>query len=87
MTPRMPRPLPSKPGVDVLGWYDHLLDKELSINTVANYMCTMRQFLETYDEVTKANVMDYKRRLVEGGKAVKTKNNRVRGINPTGQYG
>lgn len=86
MTPKMPRPLPSKPCVDVLGWYDHLLDKELSINTVANYMCTMRQFLETYDEVTKANVMDYKRRLVEGGKAVKTINNRIIAMNQYAKY-
>lgn len=54
----------------MLGWYDHLLDKELSINTIANYMCTMRQFLGLYDEVTKANVMDYKRKLIEGGKVM-----------------
>jgi integrase len=82
----MPKPLPSKPGVDVLGWYDHLLDKELSINSVANYMCTMRQFLEMYDEVTKANVMDYKRWLIDSGKAVKTINNRIIAMNQYAKY-
>lgn len=81
MGAKMPQNMPSKPKVDVWGWYDHLLDKELSKNTIANYMTTMRWFLMDYDEVTKANVMDYKRRLVEGGKAVKTVNNRIIAMN------
>lgn len=81
MVPRMPRDMPDKPKVDVWGWYDHLLDKELSQNTIANYMTAMRLFLHDYDEVTKANVIDYKRKLIDGGKAVKTVNNRVIAMN------
>ena len=81
MGAKMPRDMPDKPKVDVWGWYDHLLDKELSRNTIANYMTTMRWFLHDYDEVTKSNVIDYKRRLVESGKAVKTINNRVIAMN------
>lgn len=81
MAPRMPKDLPSKPGVDVAGWYDHLLDKELAQNTIANYMTTMKWFLRDYDEVSKVNVIDYKRRLIEAGKAPKTVNNRVIALN------
>ncbi len=81
MAPKMPKDMPDKPRVDVWGWYDHLMDKELSSNTIANYMTTMRWFLSDYDEVTKRNVMDYKRRLIESGKAVKTVNNRIIAMN------
>lgn len=81
MAPRIPRDMPDKPKVDVWGWYDHLLDKELSQNTIASYMTAMRLFLHDYDEVTKANVIDYKRKLIDGGKAVKTVNNRVIAMN------
>lgn len=86
MATRMPRDMPDKPKVDVLGWYDHLLDKELSQNTIASYMTAMRWFLHDYDEVTKANVMDYKRKLIECGKAVKTINNRVIAMNQYAKY-
>lgn len=81
MAPRIPRDMPDKPKVDVWGWYDHLLDKELSQNTIASYMTAMRLFLHDYDEVAKANVIDYKRKLIDGGKAVKTVNNRVIAMN------
>lgn len=86
MAPRIPRDMPDKPKADVWGWYDHLLDKELSQNTIASYMTAMRLFLHDYDEVTKANVMDYKRRLIEGGKAVKTINNRIIAMNQYAKY-
>lgn len=81
MAPRMPKELPTSPNVDVLGWYEHLMEKELARNTIANYMTTMRWFLKEYDKVTKANVIDYKRRLIESGKAPKTVNNRVIAMN------
>lgn len=86
MAPRIPRDMPDKPKVDVWGWYDHLLDKELSQNTIASYMTAMRLFLHDYDEVTKANVIDYKRKLIDGGKAVKTINNRVIAMNQYAKY-
>lgn len=86
MAPRISRDMPDKPKVDVWGWYDHLLDKELSQNTIASYMTTMRLFLHDYDEVTKANVIDYKRKLIDGGKAVKTINNRIIAMNQYAKY-
>lgn len=60
---------------------DWLTDKELSQNTIDVYSYAVKEFFELYKELTKRNLIDYKRHLLESGKSPKTVNLRCIAMN------
>lgn len=44
---------------------DYLIEKERSINTIDSYVRGVRCFFNTYDEVNKRNMMDFKKKQME----------------------
>ncbi len=58
----------------------HLRKENLSENTIASYLMTIRLFNEQYDEINKKNLLAFKGYLVETYKP-KTVNLRIQAIN------
>ena len=58
---------------------NYLRATNLASNTIASYLCAVKQFLELYGEVTKENIIAYKLYLIETYKP-KTVNLRIRAI-------
>ncbi len=67
--------------VDAKAWRKHLESKELAPNTIESYLCSLRQYASRYDEVSKANIIRYKRDLIASGKRPKTVNCRILAMN------
>lgn len=67
--------------VNIEEWREHLESKELAPNTINSYLCALRQYASEYGEVSKANVIKYKRDLIASGKAPKTVNCRILAMN------
>lgn len=65
--------------MDLKGFRNYLIEEELSENTIESYMVSVTQFFEFADEVTKANIIEWKR-LLMGKVAPKTVNLRLVGI-------
>lgn len=59
----------------------YLEEKELSQNTVAAYLISMRQFFEAHAEVSKQNALCWKREMQERGLSPKTINIRLNAYN------
>lgn len=51
--------------IDLKGYRNFLHERELSQSTVSLYMGTLGNFQNFYDEVTKANLLDFKSKLTE----------------------
>lgn len=60
---------------------DYLVDRELSENTIKAYTTSTREFLQIYGQVTKSNGIQWKKKLLEQGKAPKTVNVRLNAYN------
>ena len=58
-----------------------LREKELSENTIASYMTSMKQFFSIFGEISKKNGLEWKRGLVERGLKPKTVNIRINAFN------
>lgn len=51
--------------IDTDGFRTWLYEDELSPNTVKSYVHAVQQYSKTYDEITKANLIAYKQRMVQ----------------------
>lgn len=60
---------------------DYLMENERSQNTIDSYTESIRIFFESYEELTKANMIKYKKDLFEQGKKPKTVHNRCVAMN------
>ena len=58
----------------------HLININLSKNTVISYLNTIKQYMKIYGNVTKKKLSEYKLWLIENY-SPKTVNLRIRGIN------
>lgn len=67
--------------IDVPGWVDYLIESEHADNTIKSYTDALKQYCAVYDEVSRHNVVEYKRGLIERGLAPKTVTNRVIALN------
>lgn len=59
---------------------EYLIDKERSRNTIDSYIRSIKIYFEKYDEVSKANLIDFKKWLLETKKP-KTAHNRIVALN------
>ena len=59
---------------------EYLMDKERSGNTIDNYLTSASIYFDRYQELSKKNMLDFKRWQLESWKP-KTANNRVVGMN------
>ena len=50
---------------DLEGFKIFLLEKELSQGTIQNYLHAVRKYFESYPELTKSNVLDWKLELAQ----------------------
>lgn len=66
--------------IDVEGFKNYLYEEELSKNTIYCYTFAIRKFSEKYDDVTKANLIDFKRDMIESGFKARSINLRITGI-------
>lgn len=62
------------------GFYNYLLNKNLSENTIKTYMLSTKLFFDYYRKITKQNLFNYKNFLVSNYKP-QTVNLRIQGIN------
>ncbi len=67
--------------VDVSAWSEYLVGKELAQNTIDSYLYALREFSARHGDLTKATVVEYKRELLDEGKAPKTVNIRIGALN------
>ncbi|MBR1382766.1 MAG: tyrosine-type recombinase/integrase [Ruminococcus sp.] len=51
--------------LDIEGFKNYLYEEELSPNTIDTYILGIRKYVARYDEVTKANLIDFKKWLME----------------------
>lgn len=51
--------------IDIEGFKNYLYEDELSENTVTVYTFTLSQYAQRYDEITKSNLIAYKKYLIE----------------------
>lgn len=51
--------------IDIEGFKNYLYEDELSENTVTVYTFTLSQYARQYDEITKSNLIAYKKYLIE----------------------
>lgn len=65
--------------IDLEGFKNYLYEEELSPNTIYNYMIALTKFSEKYSEITKPNLIEYKKYLIDNCKP-KTVNNRITAI-------
>lgn len=59
---------------------EHLIENERSKNTVDNYMCAVKHFFSVFDEVTKKNMIEFKRTQI-AERSPKTAANRCIAMN------
>lgn len=59
----------------------HLLDKELSENTIKSYIASMEQYFSAHASVTKKDGLDWKKEMQEKGLSAKTVNIRLNAYN------
>ena len=72
--------------IDVPGWVDYLIESEHADNTIRSYTDALKQYCAVYDEVSRHNVVEYKRGLIERGLAPKTVTNRVIALNQYAKF-
>ena len=65
--------------IDIEGFKDFLYEEELSENTISAYLYTMGKYSEMFDDITKPNLIAFKKHLTENFKP-KTVNNRIAAI-------
>ena len=65
--------------IDIEGFQNFLYEEELSKNTISTYLYTMEKYGEMFDDITKPNLIAFKKHLSENFKP-KTVNNRIAAI-------
>lgn len=65
--------------IDIEGYKNFLYEEELSENTISSYLHTMGKYSVMFDDVTKPNLIAFKKHLTEKFKP-KTVNNRIAAI-------
>ena len=65
--------------IDIEGYKNFLYEEELSENTISSYLHTMGKYSAMFDDVTKPNLIAFKKHLTEKFKP-KTVNNRIAAI-------
>lgn len=66
-------------------FYNYLLNKNLSENTIKAYMASANQYFERYTKITKQNLNQYRAFLISNFKP-QTVNLRIQGINNYLEY-
>lgn len=51
--------------IDIEGFRNYLYEEELSKNTIATYIKGLERYSEMFDEVTKPNLIEFKKHLIE----------------------
>ena len=54
--------------IDIEGFKNFLYEEELSENTVSAYLYTMEKYSEMFDDITKPNLIVFKKHLTENFK-------------------
>lgn len=65
--------------IDIEGFKNFLYEEELSENTISAYLYTMEKYSEMFDDITKPNLIAFKKHLTNNFKP-KTVNNRIAAI-------
>lgn len=65
--------------IDIEGFRNYLYEEELSENTIKTYIRGVRRYSEMFDEITKPNLISFKKYLVDNFKP-QTVNNRITAI-------
>ena len=55
--------------IDIDGFRNYLYEEELSQNTIATYIKGLEMYAERYNEITKPNLIEFKRYLLENFKS------------------
>lgn len=63
--------------IDTDGFRNYLFEEEAAQSTIECYMTAIRQFSSDYDEMTKANLIAFKQKLIEKGLKPKSVNLRL----------
>lgn len=50
--------------IDFEGFEEYLIDEELSASTIDAYMRGLKKYAEMYDEISKANILEFKKFLI-----------------------
>lgn len=65
--------------IDLEGFRNYLYEEELSKNTIDCYIVALKKYSEKYSEITKPNLIEYKKYLMDNFKP-KSVNNRITAI-------
>lgn len=65
--------------IDIEGFRNYLYEEELSKNTIDTYVRGVKKYAEMFNEITKPNLIEFKKYLVENFKP-QTVNNRITAI-------
>ena len=71
--------------IDINGFERYLYDEELSKNTRSSYMYALRNFAESFEEINKQNIVQWKNMLTET-RSPKTVNLRLAALTKYCQY-
>lgn len=71
--------------IDIEGFRNHLYEEEVSENTINTYITGVRKYDQMFDEISKPNLIAFKKYLMEHFKA-KTVNNRITAMMQYCQY-
>ena len=53
---------------DIEGFQDYLAEEELSEGTIATYVCGIKKYAKMFDEITKSNLIAFKKYLIQNFK-------------------
>lgn len=65
--------------IDIEGFREYLYEEEMSANSIDTYITGVKKYSEMFDEITKPNLIAYKKYLIDNFKP-KTVNNRITAI-------
>ena len=65
--------------IDIEGFKQYLYEEELSQNTIDGYVQGITQYARLYDDISKQNIIEFKKSLIERWKP-KTVNNRITAV-------
>lgn len=65
--------------IDIEGFREYLYEEEMSANSIDTYITGVKKYSEMFDEITKSNLITYKKHLIDNFKP-KTVNNRITAI-------
>lgn len=66
--------------IDMDGFEHYLYEEELAPNTIYSYRLSLKKFGEKYDDITKANLIQFKQDMIQKGFKPRTINIRITGV-------